>query len=288
MSRESSNEWGSAPGEAQGGSRTRDAQFLEKPPPNPAGGETLIVDCNSPKAYPRPSEAIKDAGPNDQIFVRPGIYEDKIFVAERPVLLIGAGRDHVHIFSRRGGPFYLQGVPSGRVAGMTFRYVGSDQNSAMNLMESVCTITACRAMDGLLSGIVLYGPKCRPSLIENEVCHNRESGIFSFAGARPYLAQNVCYENHHFGMAVRDPDTRPDLVRNVCRNNMLSGMVLFHHAEAMLLENVCRDNCHWGLVVTPDCKTSPPLDQLAASNHLDANPRGALYVTEAPLSDIGR
>src|SRR5919201_409551 len=90
--------------------------FLQDPPTNPAGGKTLIVDPADPTAYARPSAALKDAGPQDQVFVRPGVYEDKIFIADRPILLIGAGRTHVQIFSRRGGPLYLQRVPSGRIS----------------------------------------------------------------------------------------------------------------------------------------------------------------------------
>ena len=262
--------------------------LLTEPPPNPSGGKTLIVDASDASAYPRPSAALKDAGPDDQVFIRPGMYEDKIFMVERPIVLIGAGRDHVQIFSRRGGPFYLQRVPQGRVSGITFRYIGSDQHSAINVLDSSCTITQCRAREGILSGVVLYGPNCRPALVDNEVCYNRESGIFSFAGAKPYIAHNVSYENHHFGLAVRDPGTQPDIVRNLCRNNMLSGILMFHHAEAMVLENTCSENQHWGFVTTPECKTSPERDQLAQANRWKANPRGELHVTEAPLSEIGR
>lgn len=263
-------------------------QPLTEPPPNPAGGRTLIVDHADSDSYPRPSAALKDAGPNDQIFIRPGIYEDKIVVMERPVFLIGAGRDQVQVFNRRGGPLYLQNVTAGRITGITFRYVGSDQHSAMNVLDSTCLISACRATDGILSGIVLYGAECRPSLIGNEVCRNRESGIFAFAGACPYLADNDCFDNHHFGIAGRDQGTRPDLLRNLCRDNFLSGMLLFHHAEAMVLNNTCRNNHHWGLVMTPECRTSPAVDDLTGSNILEPNPRGAVFVTEAPLSEIGR
>lgn len=261
---------------------------LTEPPPNPLGGRTLVVDSGDPGAYMRPSAALKDAKPEDQVFIRPGVYEDKVFVTGRSIRLIGAGRDRVQIFSRRGGPLYLQQVTGGRISGVTFRYVGSDQNSAINILDSTCTIAGCRATEGLLSGVVLYGPSCRPSLIANEVCHNRESGIFSFAGARPYLAHNVCYANHHFGIAARDPETFPDLVRNTCRENMLSGMLLFHHAGALLVANVCQDNWHWGLVTTPECQTSPPRERLNETNSLGSNPRGAVFVTDAPLAEIGR
>lgn len=262
--------------------------FLEHPPPNPTGGQTLIVDHADPACYARPSAALKDAGPDDQIFIRPGIYEDRLFGAQKPIHLIGAGRDHVQIFNRRSGPLYLQQVPGGSISGITFRYVGSDQHSAVNLFDSVCTMTQCRATEGLLSGIVIYGPNCRPSLLDNEVCRNRESGIFAFAGAQPYLAKNVCFENHHFGLAARDDGTRPDFIKNTCRDNMLSGMLLFHGAQALILENDCRDNCHWGLVMTPDSKPTPEADQLLSSNALSHNPRGALIVTEQPLGEIGR
>jgi hypothetical protein len=261
---------------------------LLEPPPNPAGGRTLIVDAADPGAYARPSAALKDAGEDDQIFIRPGAYEDKFFAAERPILLIGAGRDHVQVFCRRGGPLYLQRVTGGRVSGITFRYVGSDQHSAMNILDSTCTITGCRATEGLLSGVVIYGPNCRPSFMDNEVCFNRESGIFVFGGAKPYVAQNRSFGNHHFGIAVRDPGSHPDLVRNRCEWNMLSGILMFYQAEAMVLNNISRDNQHWGFVTTPECQTSPVRKQLAAHNELGSNPRGTIFVTEQPLSEIGR
>lgn len=257
-------------------------------PPNPAGGKTLIVDANDPSCYPRPSAALQDAADDDQVFVRPGMYEDKIFIRARPVRLIGAGRDHVQIFNRRGGPLYLQQVPEGAISGITFRYIGSDAHSAMNLLDSTCIISWCRITEGVLSGIVIYGPESRPTLTENEVSNNRETGIFAFAGARPYVAKNICWGNHHFGIAARDRDTRPDLVRNTCRENMLSGILLFSEAEAMVLENVCSDNQGWGLVMTPDCRTSPPLEELPTANRLEQNPRGAVHVTPQPLKEIGR
>jgi Right handed beta helix region len=268
--------------------RGHDETVLRDPPPNPKGGRTLIVDGGNSEAFPRPSAALKEAQENDQVFVRPGRYEDKIFVSERPILLIGAGRDHVTVFCRRGGPFYLQRVPGGLVSGMTFRYVGSDQHSAMNILDSTVMITQCRALDGILSGVVIYGPECRPSFHDNEVCRNRESGIFVFAGAQPRIAQNLCADNHHFGIAVRDPGSHPELVRNLCRDNMMSGILLFHYAEALLLDNECRDNEHWGIVMTPDCKPVPGRNDLVSNNGLMKNPRGALQVTEQPLGEIGR
>ena len=261
---------------------------IETPPPNPLGGKTLIVDGQDAAAFPRPSAALKEAGDEDQVFVRPGIYEDKIFLADRPVRLIGAGRDSVQVFSRRGGPLYLQRVPSGHISGLTFRYVGSDQHSAVNILDSSCTIARCRATEGILSGVVIYGPECRPTFVDNEVSHNRESGVFVFAGAQPRVADNVCYGNHHFGIAVRDSGTHPELVRNRCRENWLSGMLLFHYARALLLDNDCRDNLHWGLVMTPDTSPFPDRETLAQGNVLLPNPRGALIVTESPLSEIGR
>ena len=257
-------------------------------PLNPLGGRTLIVDGADTQHYPRPSAALKDAEDHDQVYVRPGIYEDKIFMAERPLRLVGAGRDLVQIFNRRGGPLYLQRVPNGHISGITFRYVGSDQHSAINVLDSTCAITQCRAMEGLLSGVVLYGPECRATLIDNEVCRNRESGIFVFAGAQPRVAGNRCFENHHFGIAVRDPGTQPELVRNECVENMLSGILLFHFGAALILENVCRNNQHWGVLMTPDAKPNPSPGELPKANRLDSNPRGPLTISERPLADIGR
>ena len=257
-------------------------------PPNPAGGHTLVVDLNNPKLYPRPSAALRDAGPADQIYIHPGVYEDRIFVADKPIRMIGAGRDQVQIFSRRSGTLYLQRVESGRIQGITFRYIGSDQHSPMNILDSTCSIVGCRAMEGILSGIVIYGSNSRPSLTENEVCQNRESGIFSFAGAQPYLTNNDCFGNYHFGIAVRDDGTRPDIIKNTCRENMLSGMLLFNSAQALLLENQCQHNHHWGLVSTPECQTSPDYEQLVEANNFTPNPRGPLFVTTEPLAEIGR
>jgi len=262
--------------------------MLTDPPANPLGGKTLIVDAHNGDSYRRPSAALLDAGEYDQIFVRPGIYEDKVFITGRPIHLLGAGRDEVQIFSRRGGPLYLQQVPSGRISGITFRYVGSDQHSAMNLLDSTCVVTQCRAMEGILSGVVIYGPQSRPTFAENEVCGNRESGIFVFAGAQPRIADNVCRGNHHFGIAVRDAGSHPELVRNQCRENMLSGILLFHHAEGLLIDNICSENQHWGMVMAPDCRPTTGREELDTSNIRAPNPRGTLVVTDQRLSSIGR
>ncbi|BCA55508.1 hypothetical protein W02_26480 [Nitrospira sp. KM1] len=261
---------------------------MMKIPDNPHGGRTLIVDGQDPRAYQKPSEALKEAEERDQIFVKPGMYEDKVFVAERPIFLIGAGRDAVQIYSRRGGPLYLQQVKTGRISGITFRYVGSDQHSAMNLLDSTCVVTQCRAKEGILSGVVIYGPSSRPTFVDNEVCDNRESGIFVFAGAQPRVADNICRNNHHFGIAVRDAGSRPELVRNHCCENMLSGILLFHHAEAFLMDNRCAGNMHWGMVITPDASATPGADQLVNSNVFYPNPRGTILVTDSPLAEIGR
>lgn len=260
----------------------------ESLPSNPSGGRTLIVDAADSLCYPLPSVALKEASERDQIYVRPGIYEDKIFVVDRPIRVIGAGRDHVQIFCRRGGPLYLQRVPGGRISGITFRYVGSDQHSAINVLDSTCVISECRAMEGILSGVVLYGPECRATFSGNEVCRNRESGIFVFAGAQPRIADNRCVDNHHFGIAVRDAGSCPDIVRNQCDGNMLSGILLFHHGGALLADNVCRGNQHWGVVITPDAHPNPAPPELATANDLARNPRGAYVETDRPLEDIGR
>ncbi|MDF0650350.1 MAG: hypothetical protein CV081_05720 [Nitrospira sp. LK265] len=102
-------------------------------PANPLGGRTLVVDRVDRYCYQTPSAALKDVGESDQVYVRPGIYEDKLVVTQRPVRLVGAGRDRVQIFCRRGGPLYLQEVSEGWITGITFRYVGSDQHSALRL-----------------------------------------------------------------------------------------------------------------------------------------------------------
>lgn len=261
---------------------------LTEPPLNPLGGETLIVDAKDPKCFQLPSDALNHAGGTDTIYIRPGIYEDRLVMTERTIHLVGAGRDQVTIFNRRSGPCYLQRVSGGNISGVTFRYVGSDQHSALNILDSVCTISHCRATEGLLSGVVIYGPDCRPTLLGNEISHNRESGIFSFAGAQPYLRENACFGNHHFGIAARDEDTRPDMIKNICRENMLSGILLFHRAKALILENTCAENAHWGIVLTPDCETTPKPEDLYQSNHLADNPRGAYTLTTEPLADIGR
>ena len=260
----------------------------EPVPDNPLGGKTLIVDAEDGRYYSRPSAALQDAGEQDLIYIRPGIYEDKVFVTDRPIQLVGAGRDLVQVFSRRGGPLYLQRASGGRISGITFRYVGSDQHSAMNVLDSTCTITQCRAMEGVLSGVVLYGPECRVAFTENEVCRNRESGIFVFAGAQPRVAGNRCFDNHHFGIAVRDPGSHPELVRNRCETNMLSGMLLFHHGAGLIVGNICRDNQHWGVLLTPDAHPNPLSQELSNVNQLEGNPRGAYAIVEQPLADIGR
>ena len=143
-------------------------------------------------------------------------------------------------------------------------------------------------MEGILSGVVLYGPECRVTFTENEVCRNRESGIFVFAGAQPRVADNRCVENHHFGIAVRDSGSRPELVRNRCEENMLSGILLFQHAGGLIVDNICRHNQHWGILMTPDSHPNPAPSELPAMNRLEPNLMGTYSISDQPLAQIGR
>lgn len=142
--------------------------------------------------------------------------------------------------------------------------------------------------EGLLSGVVIYGPDCRPTLQGNEICYNRESGLFAFAGAQPYLRENDCFGNHHFGIAARDQGTRPDIIKNVCRDNMLSGLLLFSQAHALILDNRFEKNAHWGAVFTPDSEPSPPAAELTQANTFTDNPQGNYTISSEPLAEIGR
>ena len=198
-------------------------------------------------------------------------------ITERPIYLIGSGRDQVTIFSRRSGPCYLQRVSGGQITGITFRYVGSDQHSALNILDSTCTIAHCRATEGLLSGVVIYGPGCRPTLLENEICYNRESGLFVFAGAQPYLRENQCFANHHFGIAARDQGTRPDIIKNICQDNMLSGLLLFSKAQALILDNTFEQNAHWGAVLTPDSEPTPRVEGTTPVQHVHRQPSWRIH-----------
>jgi hypothetical protein len=86
----------------------------EQLPSNLSGGQILMVDAANPRCSPLPSIALCDTAEHDPTYLRPGIYEDKIFAAGRPFRLIGAGRDHVQIFCRRGGPLSLRRVSGGQ------------------------------------------------------------------------------------------------------------------------------------------------------------------------------
>ena len=114
--------------------------------------KTLIVDARIPMPTFVPARRSKMRARMTRYLSAPVYMKIRCFVADKPVRLVGAGRDQVQIYSRRGGPLYLQRVPNGMISGITFRYVGSDQHSAMNVLDSVCTITQCRAWEGILSG----------------------------------------------------------------------------------------------------------------------------------------
>ena len=71
---------------------------------------------------------------------------------------------------------------------------------------------------------MIYGPEARPTFIDNEVCSNRESGIFVFAGAQPRVAQNVCYGNPFWFGGARSRQSS-GVRSGMCHSNMLSGML---------------------------------------------------------------
>jgi len=125
--------------------------MMTDPPPNSIRGKTLIVDA---KDATRTRDTVRHYSMQENmtrsLFVPGSTRKKSLSRGDRS--FGGAGRDEVRFFPSWGAPLSQQ-VPSGRISGITFRYVGSDQNSAMNLLDSSCAVTQCRATEGILSGV---------------------------------------------------------------------------------------------------------------------------------------
>jgi len=256
---------------------------LNAPPPT-RRRDTLIVDARNPVAFERPSAALKHAkrGP-DLHPARRLRGQDRHPGPAHPADRRGTGC--VQISAGGAGRCISQSVPSGRIMGITFRYVGSDQNSAMNILDSTCTISACPQPKASCRGSSCTA-QLRATMNRQRGLLQRESGIFVFAGARPYVAQNRCFANHHFGLAPATP-TRARISRATSApNNMLSGILLFHHAEALDAGQHLLRQQHWGFVTTRSARPRRA-GPTGGANTLQPNPRGAIMVTHEPLAEIG-
>lgn len=241
-------------------------------------GLAVFIKIYMPGMRKSIQRAIEKAGPGDIVFVKAGIYEERIRLGNN-IKLIGEGVDKViircdarlgHVLLARGG--------SGLIKNLTIEQTGRDKvdptaipvglyiwNSSVEVVncrvsrtdgygivvqgKSSPLIRDCVSESSRLNGIYVDGRDAKPTIKNSKFQGNGQHGIFFRREAEGYVEGNICRGNRETGIYVSQPGTNVTLENNDCRENEAHGICFDLGAGGIAEGNLCERNGGQGILI---------------------------------------
>jgi parallel beta-helix repeat protein len=238
---------------------------LPTPSQSAKEGTSSVNTLSVPDQYPNIQAAINAAKVGNIVWVRAGVYNERLKFKEG-ITLHGEGRDRTIVRyqaaatalegqSSYDAPLEVRDCKSGLVEGISFEQTGADSREysgsirkidGVMIIDSSITIRNCRAQSAAYCGIGIYGASSEPTIEANE-CRFSPVGIFVFS-ARGSVNKNVCEQNHN-GISIGGADAVPVVTNNECRSNTGHGIYLFSGTRCRVEQNVGESNDDSGIAV---------------------------------------
>ena len=169
--------------------------------PNPKGGRTLIVDARDPHAY-IPAQRGAEGGRRGPIdFSSVPVCTNKCSWPTSLCCSSQRGRDHVRSTAAAEDRCASESQRTDYGDHVSVR--GKRSAFGDESLDSV-SVTQCRATEGVLSGRRDLWSEARATFVDNESVTTGNPASLSLP-VLSRVADNQCFGNHHFGLAVRDP-----------------------------------------------------------------------------------
>jgi len=238
----------------------------------PQTPRTLVV----PDEYKSISAAVAKARSGDTVFVKSGIYKEKLRFKEG-ISLVGEGMDKtiIRYNARPDHVILVENCKSGLISNLTVEHRGQygvrPALVALCIANSSIEVSNCRiryaSSSGIFvtnggcpvihdciiesnpgSGIIIEGKRTDPNIMNNLCRLNKTHGIYFYGGAKGKAEGNICEENER-GIGVTNKGTSVTLKGNYCRGNYGRGIVITKTADVKVEENFCSENEKSGISV---------------------------------------
>jgi parallel beta-helix repeat protein len=225
--------------------------------------------------------AIEKVEPGATLELDAGTYQlTKRLVIEKPITLIGSGRDETIITFSTDAVINFKANGLFKLEDITVKYEGTTPGNVVVVDRGKIDFSNCRltgaveSTEGQTAGLFVTGNTTgvvRNCIIDN----NSLAGIFLAGESNLRLEENDC-SNNGVGIGFRE-NAGGQALNNTCNNNQLTGFYLLSDGEITLKDNECSRNgtegdASGGIMVRGT--TSPTLD----GNTCTDNPfTGILY-----------
>ena len=237
-------------------------------PTRPTGPTTVWLEADGSGDYATIQEAIDAVEPGSTLVLGEGTFRpSRNLSIAKPISILGAGINLTTIEGslavfKGSGPFAVEDIT------FNFDYDPDDCCGGVEVEDGEFVFRRCRftrgwagirigggsigivedcEADHLTYGIEVFDA-AQPTLENNRLSDNENSGIAYFDNAAGVARKNECFNNStgiwvHLG--------NPTLVGNVCRGNTLYGIQVYHQSAATVEDNVCNHNGDSGILFLP-------------------------------------
>jgi len=224
------------------------------PPPTVATAQTVRVAADGSGDYETLVEAIEAVGAGSTILLAAGTYELRLLPLkiDKPLTLIGAGRDTTGIAGERGGAALVVDGVDFTARDLTFRYTGVEEGDVVLVRGGMATFEDCRFTGAVVAeggsvhaGLLALG-QAQVTVEGCEAVDNGGSGIRIKEGSDAVIKGCVCSDNSQMGISLKDATA--DVRDNVCEHNGYSGIAVSGTTHATVENNKVSENTQTGIV----------------------------------------
>ena len=205
----------------------------------------LVVDANGKGQFKTIADAIRAAGTDDTIVVRPGIYQEAL-VLDKSLTLIGDGQREDIIIEGSTANALSSTAPFGRVVNFTFRQAAGGQY-AIDISSGHIELEYCDIASQGLSCIAVHG-NGDPTVRRSRIHDSKQSGIFVYSNGRGTFEDNDIFANAFAGISVKE-GSDPTVRRNTIRDAKQNGISVYQNGRGTFEDNDIFANILAGIVV---------------------------------------
>ncbi|HTU76136.1 MAG TPA: right-handed parallel beta-helix repeat-containing protein [Trebonia sp.] len=211
-----------------------------------AKAATHVVDQYGKGGFTTLNAAIRAASSGDRILVRPGEYNETLYV-DKQLEIIGDGPlANVEIWGA-GDNVLTWAAVAGRVAGLTLRQRPEHVRHAVRIQHGRLLLEDCDISNDNASGVFIIrgaDPVLRRNTIHDTVQH----GVFCYEGGRGTLEDNQIIGCGYASVNVQEGST-PVLRRNTIRDGQAVGIRVLNTGQGLFEENVITGNASSGVLI---------------------------------------
>jgi F-box protein 11 len=207
---------------------------------------THVVDPLHRGDYATITEAVKNASPGDRILVRPGLYQEGIYM-DKPLEIIGEGDLDEIVVQARDLNTLLFSTTMGRVTNLTLRQAGPDIR-CVRIWQGRLELEGCNiSSQGATCVDIRDGAD--PRLRRNRIHGSNQDGVIVENSGRGTLEDNDIYGHGWSGVMIRK-EGDPTLRHNHIHENKADGIDIRASGRGTVEDNEISSNGERGIEIT--------------------------------------